>query len=151
MKKILFLIPNLAHGGAERVLINLVNNINISKFDVTVQTLFDVGVNRRYLAPHVHYIPGAKKQFRGNTMLMKLFSPEKLYKSIIHGKYDILVSYLEGSTSRIISGCHDADVKKVAWIHIELPSAKQAAIGFKNPDEAARLYNTFDKLVAVCR
>lgn len=149
MKKILFLIPNLAHGGAERVLINLVNNINRSKFDVTVQTLFDVGVNRRYLAPHVHYIPGAKKQFRGNTMLMKLFSPEKLYKSIIHGKYDILVSYLEGSTSRIISGCHDADVKKVAWIHIELPSAKQAAIGFKNPDEAARLYNTFDKLVAV--
>ena len=46
-KKILFLIPNLAHGGAERVLVNLVNNLDQQKYDVTVQTLFDVGVNRQ--------------------------------------------------------------------------------------------------------
>ena len=44
-KKILFLIPNLAHGGAERVLVNLVNNLDSQKYDVTVQTLFDVGVD----------------------------------------------------------------------------------------------------------
>lgn len=149
MKRILFLIPNLAHGGAERVLVNLANNLDQSKFDVTVQTLFDVGVNRQYLRPHVHYIPGAKKHFRGNTTLMKLFSPERLYKSIIHGHYDILVSYLEGPTTRIIAGCHDPYVKKVAWIHIELPTKKQAATGFRSPAEALRLYNTFDRLVAV--
>ena len=149
MKKILFLIPNLAHGGAERVLVNLANNLDQTKFDVTIQTLFDVGVNRQYLQPHVHYIPGARKHFRGNTTLMKLFSPETLYKHIIHGHYDILVSYLEGPTSRIISGCHEPDVKKIAWIHIELPTPKQAAIGFRNPAEAEKLYNSVDKLVAV--
>ena len=149
MKRILFLIPNLAHGGAERVLVNLANNLDQSRFDVTVQTLFDIGVNRQYIKPHVHYIPGAKKQFRGNTTLMKLFSPERLYKSVIRGKYDILVSYLEGPTSRIISGCHEPGVKKVAWIHIELPTEKQAATGFRSPAEAVRLYNTFDRLVAV--
>lgn len=149
MRKILFLIPNLAHGGAEKVLVNLVNNLDQNKFDVTVQTLFDVGVNRQYLKPHVHYIPGAKKQFRGNTTLMKFFSPEKLYKSVIHGTYDILVSYLEGPTSRIIAGCHEPDTKKVAWVHIELPTAKQAAIGFRSPAEAIKLYDTFDRLVAV--
>ena len=44
MKKVLYLIPNLAHGGAEKVLVNLANNMNKTKFDVTVQTLFDVGV-----------------------------------------------------------------------------------------------------------
>ena len=49
MKKVLYLIPNLAHGGAEKVLVNLANNMNKTKFDVTVQTLFDVGVNRQYL------------------------------------------------------------------------------------------------------
>ena len=56
-KKILFLIPNLAHGGAERVLVNLANNLDSQKYDVTVQTLFNVGVNRQYLQPHVHYVP----------------------------------------------------------------------------------------------
>ena len=48
MKKVLYLIPNLAHGGAEKVLVNLANNMDKTKFDVTVQTLFDVGVNRQY-------------------------------------------------------------------------------------------------------
>ena len=47
MTKVLFLIPNLAHGGAEKVLVNLANNMDKTKFDVTVQTLFDVGVNRQ--------------------------------------------------------------------------------------------------------
>lgn len=149
MKKILFVIPNLAHGGAERVLVNLANNLDCCKYDITVQTLFDIGVNRQYLQPHVHYIPGAKKQFRGNTIFMKLFSPERLYRSIVKGNYDILVSYLEGSTSRILAGCHDPNVKKVAWVHIELPTPKQAAIGFRSPKEALRLYDTYDRLVAV--
>lgn len=40
MKKLLFLIPTLAGGGAERVLANLVNNLSREKYDITVQTLF---------------------------------------------------------------------------------------------------------------
>ena len=54
MTKVLFLIPNLAHGGAEKVLVNLANNMDKTKFDVTVQTLFDVGVNRQYLNSDVN-------------------------------------------------------------------------------------------------
>ena len=49
MKKILFFIPNLMHGGAEKVLVNLVNNLHIEKYDITLQTLFDIGVNKKYL------------------------------------------------------------------------------------------------------
>ena len=33
-KKILFLIPNLAHGGAERVLVNLANNLDKAKYHI---------------------------------------------------------------------------------------------------------------------
>lgn len=149
MKKILFLIPNLAHGGAERVLVNLANNLDAGKFNVTVQTLFDVGVNRQYLQPHVRYIPGAKKQFRGNTTLMKCFSPERLFDHLIHEKYDVIVSYLEGPTSRIVTGCHDPNTKKVAWVHTVLPTPSKASIGFRSSKEAVRLYDTYDRLIAV--
>lgn len=61
MKKVLYLIPNLAHGGAEKVLVNLANNMDKTKFDVTVQTLFDVGVNRQYLNSDVKYIGGVQE------------------------------------------------------------------------------------------
>ena len=49
MKKILFLIHDLGQGGAEKVLVNLVNNMDTTKFDITVMTLFDEGVNKQFL------------------------------------------------------------------------------------------------------
>lgn len=150
-KKVLFLIPNLRHGGAEKVLVNLVNNMDPEKFDITVQTLFDTGVHREALRGHVRYLPGWKHQPRGTTTLMKLFSPKLLWKGLVKEHYDIAVSYLEGSTSRILSGCDDKSTKKVAWLHIELESLKKAAIGFRNQEEAMRAYNGFDRLVAVSR
>ena len=148
-KRVLFLIPNLAHGGAERVLVNLVNNLNPERFAVTVQTLFDVGVNRQYLKPHVRYLSGAKRQFRGNSHVIQLFSPETLYRYFVKEDYDIVVSYLEGPTSRIVAGCDGSSVKKVGWLHIELNTPALAARGFRSPKEAKYFYARFDRLVAV--
>ena len=37
MIKILFMIPNLGQGGAEKVLVNLVNNMDKDKFDITIK------------------------------------------------------------------------------------------------------------------
>ena len=148
-KKILVLIPNLKHGGAEKVLVNLVNNLNPDKYDITVQTLFDEGVHRDALKSHVRYIPGAKRSFRGNTTLMKCFPAVLLWKQLVKEHYDIAVSYLEGPTSRILSGCTDPDTKKIAWLHIELDSPALASLGFRNPEEAEQAYNGFDRIVAV--
>lgn len=149
--KVLFLIPNLAHGGAEKVLVNLANNINKEKFDVTIQTLFDVGVNRQYLNKDVHYIGGFKRMPRGNSHIMKLFSPQKLYSYLIKDKYDIIVSYLEGPTARIVSGCTNPDTKLVSWIHIEQHNERVASGSFKNYNEALKCYSKFDRIICVSK
>ena len=148
-KKILFLIPNLKHGGAERVLVNLANNVDPSKYAVTVQTVFDIGVHRNALVPHVRYLPGMKRQFRGNSHLFKLFSPRLLYKHFVREEYDVVISYLEGVAARIISGCTDPNAKKVCWIHTELMTPKAAALGFRSNEEAKICYGCFDQIVAV--
>ena len=135
MTKVLFLIPNLAHGGAEKVLVNLANNMDKTKFDVTVQTLFDVG--------------GFKRMPRGNTYVMKLFSPEKLYKYFIRDNYDIIVSYLEGPTARIVSGCTNPNTKLVSWIHIEQHTKELASKSFRSYKEALDCYSKFDRTVCV--
>lgn len=149
MTKVLFLIPNLAHGGAEKVLVNLANNMDKTKFDVTVQTLFDVGVNRQYLNSDVKYIGGFKRMPRGNTYVMKLFSPEKLYKHFIRDNYDIIVSYLEGPTARILSGCTNTNTKLVSWIHIEQHTKELASKSFRSYKEALDCYSKFDRTVCV--
>ncbi len=149
MKKILFLIPNLGGGGAERVLVNLVNNLDKTKYDVTVRTLFRSDVNAKYLKNDVKYIEGKVKQFRGNIHLLKLFTPKFLYKFFVKDKYDMLVSYLEGPTARIISGCPDKRTKKVSWIHVEQDGERALAHSFRSLNEAKKCYRSYDLTVCV--
>lgn len=148
MVKVLFFIPNLAHGGAERVLTNLVNHMDYSQFDVTVQTMFDVGIYKNQLNKEVKYIGGFPWYFRGNTIAFKLFSPKWLYNRYVKDKYDVVVSYLEGPSARVLSG-KDKDQKSICWIHIQLDTEKYATLGFRNLDEARKTYRSFDRIVCV--
>ncbi len=149
MKKILFMIPNLFGGGAEKVLVNLVNNMDRSKFDITVQTLFSGGVNEQYLNKYIKYKYCYKKTFSGNSHYFKLFSPKRLYKRFVKDHYDIIVSYLEGPTARIVSGCTDENTKLVSWIHVELHTKNILSASFRNFDEARLCYEKYDNTVCV--
>ncbi len=149
MKKVLFLIQDLGHGGAEKVLVNLVNNMDKSKYEVHVKTLFDTGVNRQYLRDDVKYIPGLKWQFKGNSHLFKHIPASWLYKFFVKEKYDIIVAYLEGTATRILSGCTDKDTKHVAWFHTTLNTLKKGFFGFKTIKDAIEAYESFNKVVYV--
>lgn len=148
MIKVLFLIHDLGPGGAEKVLINLLNNMDPFRFDITLLSLFDVGVNRQFIGKHVTYKSIFKKMFRGNVTLMKLFSPKLLHRLFIHEKYDIEISYLEGVCARIISGCIDSSVRLVTWIHIQQPKDRKAGC-FRTYEEAVRCYGQFDRIYCV--
>ena len=53
MIKVLFLIHDLGQGGAEKVLVNLVNNMDRSKFDISVIALFGGGINEPVSYTHL--------------------------------------------------------------------------------------------------
>lgn len=149
MKKILFFIPTLGGGGAEKVLVNLVNNLNQEKYDITVQTLFDVGINKKSLKSNIKYKTIFKKLFRGNIHILKLFSRKFLYKRMIKEKYDIIVSYLEGPTTRIVSGCQNKDVKLINWVHTEMKNIKEFKRSYRSMKEMKSVYESYDLTVFV--
>lgn len=149
MKKLLFLIHDLAHGGAEKVLVNLVNNMDTEKFDITVMALFGGGVNEQFLKSHIRYQTVFLRPFPGNSHIMKLLSPRQLHKLFIKEKYDIEISYLEGPSARIISGCPYKDTKLVSWIHVEQHTKEKAAHSFRSYKESENCYYKFDKTICV--
>ncbi|MCD7836138.1 MAG: glycosyltransferase [Lachnospiraceae bacterium] len=158
MKKILFMIPTLGHGGAEKVLVNLVNNMDKKLFDITVLVLFDGGVNRQFLSEHIHYKAIFKKTFPFNCKIMTLLSPKFLHRMFIKDSYDIEISYLEGPTARIIAGGKEmwsstavphVSTQYIGWIHGEQHNAKNASYAFRSYKEAKNLYGKFDKIVCV--
>lgn len=149
MKKILFFIHDLGQGGAEKVLVNLVNNMNPEKFDITIMSLFGGGVNEQFLKKEIKYKTVFSKSFPGNSHLMKLYTPEQLHRFFIKEKYDIEVAYLEGSSSRIISGCPYKDTKLVSWVHVEQLTKEIVAKSYRSFHESLRCYQNFDEIVCV--
>ena len=149
MTKALFLIHDLGHGGAEKVLVNLVNNMDRSKFDISVTVLFGGGVNEQFLKPDIHFHAVFPKTIPGNSRLMKLLTPQQLHRLCVKEHYDIEVSYLEGPSARVISGCPDPLTKLVSWIHIEQHEKKLAARSFRSYREALACYRRFDRTVCV--
>ena len=149
MIKILFMIHDLSVGGAEKVLVNLVNNLDREKFDITVISLFGGGVNEQFLRNDIRYKSIFKKTFRGNSKLMKLLTPRQLHNLFVKEKYDIEVSYLEGPSARIISGCPDKNTKLVSWIHVEQHTKEIASGAFRSYEESKQCYSKFHNIICV--
>ena len=149
MKKILFLIHDLGPGGAEKVLVNLVNNLDSDKYDITIMALFGGGVNEQFIRPHITYKAILPVMFRGNIHVMKLFTPRQLHRLFIKEHYDIEVAYLEGISARIISGCMDVNTKLISWIHIEQKTKRCAAQAFRSFKESVETYTAFHEVVCV--
>lgn len=148
-KKILFLIHDLGQGGAEKVLVNLVNNINRNEFDISVTVLFGVGINEQFLKPDIKFKAVWPKMIPGNSKLMKLVSPKQLHKIVVKENYDIEVSYLEGPSARVISGCQNKNTKLISWIHGEQKSLKKVSESFRSKKEAKKCYEKFDQTICV--
>ena len=149
MISVLFLIPTLDRGGAENVLVDLVNHMDQSKFQITVQTLFDQNSQKSRLKKGIEYRTFLKHQFHGNSRLFARIPAGILYRLIVRRRYDIVVSYLEGPTTHIIAGCPYSDSKKVAWFHSALDTKKGFSTGFKTSAAAVQAYNGFDIVVFV--
>ena len=149
MKKILFIIPSLAGGGAEKVLVNMVKHLDRHKYDITVQCLFDVGVNKQYLASHVRYKYVFRKIIRGNIYLFKLFSPKFLFNHIIKENYDIVVSYFQSPTTRIVAGCPNSGIKLIQWVHNEFQDRKKITSCYRSDAECIELQKRYDVNVYV--
>ena len=147
--KVLFLIHDLGQGGAEKVLVNLVNNIDRSKYDISVTVLFGGGINEQFLRDDIHFHAVFKRMIPGNSKLMKLLSPKQLHSLCVKEQYDIEISYLEGPSARIISGCEDPLKKRICWIHSNHFTMKEVAAPFRTIKETIECYTKFDRIICV--
>lgn len=175
MKKILFLIHTLGGGGAEKVLVNLVNGMDKEKYKVTVMTVVDTGIFRKDLDPSIEYKSIVKNPFKkekkvdqnkpGNllskpdsklkvlaklyVLMWKLVPTKIFYKLFIRDSYDVEIAFLEGICAKVISASTNKTSKKIGWIHVDLQNHPKSSAVFKSLLDEKKCYERFDQLVAV--
>ncbi len=146
MINILFFIESLSGGGAEKVLRDLVNAMDQTKFSVTVQTLYPEDAEK-YLAPGIRYKYCYPARSRFHNLRMRAEAALGLtYPLHIKGGYDIEAAYLECGSTKIMAGSTNRKALKLAWVHCDL--AKKALDAAKFVRETKRYYKKYD--LAVC-
>lgn len=151
MIKILFFIEKFSYngsiGGAEKVLITLVNNMDPGKYDITVQTVFPDPF-ASLLKEHIHYKYCYKNKSRMTTLLYRAEAENGvIYRRCINDDYDIETAFLEFDTTKVIAASTNKRAKKVAWVHCDFNIAVRDKVRFVRKTE--KLYKKFDQIVCV--
>lgn len=125
MKKILFGITSLTLGGAEKVLVDLANELS-KKYEVTILTIYAKGEFEKKLNSKVKLKTIYDFQFNDMSNLKKKTTALKLllfkkhfYKKYVKGNYDIEIAFLEGPITRLF-GVKNKNTRKIAWIHNDI-------------------------------
>ncbi len=172
MKKVLFVVHTLQMGGAEKVLLNLLKNINKEKYEITVLAIVDDGIyieELKKIQP-IQYrsiFPAFFKESRANKeakyhklsnkvmsmiwkwyiRMMKYF-PRMVYRMGVKEKYDIEIAFLEGKVAKVVAHSTNPNSQKIVWIHTDIHNVSGIPI-FKNAKDEKKTYQAFQKIVCV--
>ena len=161
-KKVMIMTNSLHGGGAEKVLRTILTYINTDQFDITVYSMHDEDEGNKPQAGRIcygsvfgHYTgPSRVKRILSkpfSTFKGYMFnhcSSESFYRLFFHKKYDVEIAFIEGESTRIISGSNN-DSRKYAWVHIDLTENPWTDFLYSGPEDEAEHYRRFDKVICV--
>ena len=117
-KRICFGITKLGIGGAERVLVDIANEL-IQDYDITIFTIYGGGELEKELNPNIKRISLYKKEKKSVFIpIYVLFCGKDIYKKYLKGHFDIDIAFLEGPITRIFA--YKGNNKKIAWVHNDI-------------------------------
>lgn len=158
MKKILFGITSLTLGGAERVLVDIVNKLQ-NDYNITIFTLYPNGEFEKAISKNVKIFSLYSKPYKEMTKLEKLrvslkllFVGNSIYKNKIkQGNYDTEIAFLEGPITRLFAN-KNAKAKKIAWVHNDISKVFENGLKSKIKEKYDRkIYNKYDTIVFVSK
>lgn len=159
MKNILFFIESLGGGGAEKVLCEIVKNIDKDKFNITVRTITDNGRYDNEVAKYCTVYSCLKAKDYNAGGIRKLIYQMKYYliyhlpAKIINLIYikrdaDIQIAFVEGYATKVIS-VGNKKKQKIAWVHVDPIERNYADMYFSSLKKQKSLYQRFEKIICV--
>ena len=156
-KKIIFGITSLSIGGAERVLVDIVKELQ-SVYDITVFTIYGNGEFEKELkGTNVKLKTIFKKQREEYgyiarkivTTIYRCFY-NIIYELHIKNIYDIEVAFLEGPITRLFANSSNAN--KIAWVHTNM-SLYYETTRYSNQKKKIdeKIYNKYNNIIFVSR
>lgn len=155
MKKILFIINSLGGGGAEKALIEFLRHIDYTRYEVSLCLVFHEGCYLSDVPPEVRvfWLYERERNFvhrkslkiyrnHGIRTLLRLRARRK-----IRGRYDAIVSFLEGDALLFHDMVRDRAERNVAWLHCDLRLFHWTRKTFRSDRDEELAYGRMDTIV----
>lgn len=162
MGKVLFIMPALPGGGAEKVLIDILKNVDHNKFEISLLLEYKEALYTHSVPQNVkiHYLYRRNsiwiERLHRGLRFLRLYHPfhSIVYKfalrHILKGQeFDTIVSFMEGEAVRMHSYLSHKAKKNVSWVHIDFQKKHWSSIFFKNNKHELDCYSLMDKVVFV--
>lgn len=155
-------MPALPGGGAEKVLIDILNEIDCARYNVTLLLIYNEGVYLNKIPHDVRVISifnkstlNLQRLIRYSRILgiyhilLNLLLKPKVRKSLINKSFDTIISFMEGASVRVHSMIMDKGSRNVSWVHIDLKKKHWSRDFFKNDSQEKEIYERMDAVAFV--
>lgn len=150
-KKVLFLTVAFDTGGTEKVTLDIINNLNPEKYDITLMTMYNGGLYQSQLKSYIKQKYFFPKFIRYVIRYVSFFPASIVYRTFIREKYDIEIACGDDLPSRIINHSPNKKSKKIAWIHMDVIQRGYKGYEMKTKIGRRRFYKNFDCIVNVSK
>lgn len=161
-KSVLFIMPYLPGGGAEKVLIDVLRNFDYSRYDVSLFLEFRDGVYVDSIPENVSVHSMWGRLAMRHERLFRLLRMFRLYglfhslfcrraiSSVVKGRsFDAIVSFMEGNALKYHSYVAGNAKKNVSWVHIDLKKKHWSLDFFRDEEEERKAYDLMNSIVCV--
>ncbi|WP_238884640.1 glycosyltransferase [Clostridium sp. YIM B02551] len=145
MKKVLFVIDNLCGGGAEKVLIDILEIIDKSNFEITLLLFEKQGVYLDKIPKDIKVRSIFNhKVNRILKIIFKLLCKINILNIFINEKFDCEIAFLEGDATYIVANSPNKYANKVAWVHTDYKKNR-----VEKKERERNTYSKFNSIVCV--
>lgn len=159
--RVLFIMPAMLNGGAEKVLIDILKHFDYTKYNVSLLLECKEG-------PYIYDIPDKVELIylhKKNLWVERLYR----YMTMFHCKwlvylilcrlpvlwnlrgrhFDTIVSFMEGMAVKMHSYLYDRADRNISWVHIDFKKKHWSLDFFSNEQEESYCYKKMDKIIFV--
>lgn len=159
--KILFVMPAMLNGGAEKVLIDILKHFDYTKYNVSLLLECKDGPYISDIPDKVELIYLHKKNlwierlyrymimFHCKWLVYQILCRVPLLWSLKGRRFDTIVSFMEGMAVKMHSYIYNKANKNISWVHIDLKKKHWSLDFFSNEQEESNCYQKMDKIVFV--
>lgn len=157
-KDILFIQQNLQGGGAEKVLLDIINNFNYNKYNITLLLIDGRGVYTGQIDKRVKvlslltppkitilgYLRKAQLWFVVNSYLRR-----RINYILGKSRFDDIISFMEGISAKCHGFVCQRAQKNISWVHTDLLLNNWCLNEFKSINEQRAIYEKMDTIITV--